>query len=202
MATANTRRNDTADPSDLYNTMTDAVVSANAAGVFEGLRSFWDPCNGLGRLSRTLESETGVKCAKTSDKFDYGIGDEIIDFIDTDDLGKLTMVPGIDFEHIVFNPPFTLTAEFLDEALKVTDKVFMFNRVSFLETDGRASKLDSREWPLKKVWLFAYRTGCTKGVKEEKQPKAVMYAWYEFDKSYTGEPMVGWIFKPEDDLGL
>lgn len=202
MATANTKRNPDADVNNLYNTLTDAVVSANAAGVFEGLKPFWDPCNGLGRLSKCLESETGVKCAKTSDKHDYGLGDETIDFIDTDDLGVDTMVPGVDFDHIVFNPPFTLTSDFLDQALTLTDKVYMFNRVSFLETEGRARKLDGRDWPLKKVWFFAYRTGCSKGVKEEAQPKAVMYAWYEFDKNYTGEPMLGWIFKPEDDLGL
>lgn len=78
----------------------------------------------------------------------------------------------------------------------------MFNRVSFLETDSRSSKLSSRKWPLKKVWFFAYRTGCSKGEEEEAQPKAVMYAWYEFDKGYYGEPMIGWLFKPEEDLGL
>lgn len=202
MASANTKRNDDADPRNLYNTLPDAVESATAAGVFKQLKTFWDPCNGLGRLSNALEAETGVKCGVRSDKYDYGRCDDIIDFLDRDDLGADLTVHGVDYEHIVFNPPFPLTAEFLDRAFELTDKVYMFNRVSFLETENRAHALDDRKWPLKKVWFFAYRTGCTKGVDEQKQTKAVMYAWYEFDKNYTGEPTVGWIFKKENDLGL
>lgn len=202
MASANTHRTDKSDPRNLYNTLPDAVESAHQAGVFDELKPFWDPCNGLGRLSDKLEEVTGVKCAHRSDKYDYDNGDELIDFLERDDLGMLTMVPEVDFEHIVFNPPFPLTSEFLDAAFELTTKVYMFNRVSFLETDSRSSKLSTGEWPLKKIWFFAYRTGCTKGEEEEAQPKAVMYAWYEFDKSYYGEPMVGWLFKPEEDLGL
>ena len=112
MASANTKRNNDADPRNLYNTLPDAVESAVKAGVFEDLKQFWDPCNGLGRLSDALEAETGVKCGVRSLLYDYDRGDDIIDFLDRDDLGADLTAHGVDYEHIVFNPPFPLTSGF------------------------------------------------------------------------------------------
>lgn len=183
MATANTRRNPSDDPLELYNTEERAVTAALKAGVFEGTCALWDPCDGLGGLSDPLMA-AGIDVFR-SDIAARGRGIVEMDFLSCPTAMGLP---------IAFNPPFKRTAEFLDHACAITDKVFMFNRTSVLETVPRAKSFTSRRWPLKYYYQFAYRVGCTKGETQEPQAKAVMYAWYVFDKSYIGEPVLRWLY--------
>lgn len=190
MATPNTRRNVDASPEDLYQTNPEAVKLAYRDGVFRGINSVYDPCDGLGNITRTLEG-LGIK-ASSSDVIDYGTGIEVFNY--------LKEVTGYSVDALVMNPPFTLTFEFLDKAVKEYSKVIMFNRVSFLETVKRAEKLDSGEWPLTDIYFHAARTGCSKGVGPAKYTNAVFYAWYifDFDKRLEQEekgmcPQTHWI---------
>lgn len=172
MATANTRRNVDANSNDLYQTNPEAVKLAYREGVFDGVNSVYDPCDGLGNITLTL-GELGIKSI-VSDLIDYGdTGIAALDYLTEETAHKV--------DALVMNPPFTLTAEFLDKAVKEYSKVIMFNRVSFLETVKRAEKLDSGEWPLTDIYFHAARTGCSKGVAPAKYTNAVFYAWYVFD---------------------
>lgn len=185
MATANTKRNKDADANDLYQTNPKAVHLAVKAGVFRGVRTAYDPCNGLGAISNVLES-IGIK-TQTSDLIDYGIGDTVTDFLGAE-IGNKNNV-----DAIVFNPPYKLTSEFIDRALEINDKVIMFNRVTFLETEKRAIKLQ-KDWGLTDIYLHASRVGCKKGLEEERYANAVFYGWYILEPSkYAGVTNAHWI---------
>jgi hypothetical protein len=187
MATANTKRASDAHPLDLYNTEAWATQLAINAGVFDQERNrlMWDPCDGLGDLSNMLVAN-GFN-VRVSDKYDHANrGITLLDFLGPHDQQADC--------YIVMNPPFKQTAEFIDRALEVADRVYMFNRTSVLETVTRAERFVSKQWPLKYFYQYAPRVGCSKGEDREPQAKAVMYAWYVFDKSYTGEPILRWLY--------
>lgn len=188
MASVNTVRKNNDAPNDLYRTEPLATEAAIVEGVFDDVSSLWDCCDGLGGISNVLEAN-GWQVFR-SDIEDYGnTGVHIADFLALDE-------PLFKADCIVMNPPFKQTSEFLDKACQLSDKVIMFNRVSFLETVKRAVKLQSGEWPLTDIYFHAYRVGCAKGLTEEKYANAVFYAWFVFDrnKRATGvTPVVHWI---------
>lgn len=189
MASVNTVRKNNDDDNDLYRTSPVATKSALLAGVFDGVESAWDCCDGIGGISNILE-ESGIKMFR-SDLIDYGMRDVVIsDFLALEK-------PLFEADCIVMNPPYKLTSEFMDKACSLSNKVIMFNRVSFLETVTRAKKMQSGEWPLTDIFFHAFRVGCAKGLTEEKYANAVFYAWYVFDKekraNTNNPPLVHWI---------
>jgi len=182
MVSINTRRNANAHIDDLYQTHPNATKLALKGGVFKGIQSVYDPCNGFGGITKQLDNN-GIKTV-CSDMIDYGIGDEIINFLDVD------VMPNVDA--IAFNPPFKLTKEFMNKATDLCGKVIMFNRVSFLETVKRAKDIQGK-WGLTDIYFHSARTGCSKGVEEE-YGNAVFYAWYVFDnKNYNGKTEAHWL---------
>lgn len=193
MVSPNTRRNLDADPNDLYETSREAVELAIKAGVFDGIKSVYDPCDGLGGITNVLEELLGIRTIR-SDKFVYEGTSErtwVVDFLLSDDIPDPYLV-----DALVMNPPYKLTYEFVDKATDVYDKVIMFNRINFLETYKRSIKMHTREWNLKTVYIHADRVGCAK--PGEKAVKAVMYAWYVFDKNNRNlNPEIKWIFRDE-----
>lgn len=183
MATANTKRTNSGDPLDLYNTERKAVEAAIVGGVFGNDSALWDPCDGLGDLSQPLIDHG----------FDVWRSD--IEPRGRDILQLDFMAANITASErpIVMNPPFKLTPEFIDKGLSVRPRLYMFNRTSVLETNKRAANFTSGRWPLKYYYQFAFRVGCSKGESREPLAKAVMYAWYVFDKEYKGEPILRWL---------
>lgn len=186
MASSNTKRKVKKEGLDLYRTSVTAMKSAINAGVFDDVSSAYDPCDGLGGISNPLE-EAGIPVHRT-DIFDHGNDklDGLVNFL------ELSKTPAPDVDVLVMNPPFNLTYEFVEKALELHDRVFMFNRVSFLETKTRSAKLSSGDWPLKHVWFYGFRVGCAEGYTDEEK-NAVFYAWYEFDKEFKGAPTMSWI---------
>lgn len=185
MATINTKRINSDDPYDFYRTQPEATMGAIRAGVFKGIETAWDPCDGIGGISLQLE-KVGISVER-SDISDYGLGGwiTVADFLELNE-------PLFDTDCIVMNPPFRKTFEFVEKALQLSDKVIMFNRVSFLESDKRGKKFKSREWPLSEVFIHSRRVGCAKGFSEE-YTNAVMYCWFVFDNNCTGDCRVHWI---------
>lgn len=189
MATANTRRNKNAVKNDLYQTSKEATILAINHGIFDGLKKVYDPCDGRGALSNVLIKHVPVVIR--SDLIDYGTGASVFDYLTSD--------VHYDVDALVMNPPYLLTTEFLDKACSEYDKVIMFNRISFLETSKRADKMLNGDWPLTEVYVHADRVGCYKE-EEGDTPKAVMYAWYVFDRkiresSYFNKPIVDWLMR-------
>ncbi len=184
MASPNTKRDVSKGGDDLYITPPVALESfyEQYRSVIDQFQVFLDPCDGLGSISDFLESK-GKKVYRY-DLIDYrGKLDKEVDFL------TLESIPE-DVECIIFNPPFKLTKEFIDKALSLHSNLLMFNRMTTIETNTRAKKLDSKEWDLKNMFQFGFRVSCPKGVLNEQgevvlEPTAnsVAYSWFEFDQN-------------------
>ena len=194
MATANTRRNKDADSSDLYTTSRDSLERFwyNAPRFLLKCKQITDNSFGLGDISKFMKEKGkivvgydlhnyGDEYAKHNDITEYG------DFLEKD----------LNFAHdtdaVVMNPPFSYTAEFIDKSLEKWDNIFMFNRLTTLESIKRSKKFKSGEWPLRRVYIFGGRVTCPKGTDYEPTANATVYAWFWLDKNYEGEPTLTWI---------
>lgn len=90
-------------------------------------------------------------------------------------------------------------AEFTLKALDLIpdgNKVFMFLKLTFLEGKKRYDELFSK-YPPKKIYVFSQRVLCAKNGDFDKTKanggSAVAYAWYVWEKGYTGDTIVKWI---------
>lgn len=86
--------------------------------------------------------------------------------------------------------------EFVDHALSIVDsghKVAMFLKIQFLE--GKAHRRLFTKWPPKAVYVSSSRLVCAKNgdFARYKNTNAVCYAWYVWEKGYTGETILRWI---------
>lgn len=195
MASPNTRRNSDADDADLYTTPIEALEKLwdNAPRILLNAKTISDPAFGLGDITRFFK-EKGKETVG-NDLFNYG--DDFSqwndttcysDFLNTDENNNV-----FEGSVIVMNPPFTLTSEFLDKSLEVCDNVLMFNRLTTLESLKRAKKFKSKEWPLRKMFVFSGRVSCPKGINYAKTANATPFCWFWLDKGYEGEPTIAWI---------
>lgn len=96
---------------------------------------------------------------------------------------------------IITNPPYKYAAEFAEHALEISQesvKVAMFLKLTFLEGGKRKQLFD--KYPPMKIYVFRNRVDCWKnGVKPDKPSKAVCYAWYVWEKGFSGKPQISWI---------
>ncbi len=197
MASANTKRKpkEEIEGNELYNTPDIALGSFydQYPEVFDCYTKYYDPCNGLGKISNFLKG-IGKGCI-TSDIVDYGCQDFVQDFL------KLDVLPeGVDC--VVMNPPFTLTEAFIDKFYELASKekryisLLMFNRMTTIESNSRSKKLKDFTWIMESMWQFGFRVSCTKGVNEEPTANSVAYSWFEFcSKVYDSETKLRWITK-------
>jgi hypothetical protein len=72
-------------------------------------------------------------------------------------------------------------------------KVAMFLKIQFLE--GKARRDLFTRWPPRTVYVSSSRLVCAKNGDFEKYAKlkAICYAWYVWEKGYTGETVLRWI---------
>ena len=96
---------------------------------------------------------------------------------------------------IVTNPPYKYAKEFVEKAINIIPnnrKVCMFLKITFLE--GKARKQFFKKYPPKVIYISSSRISCAKNGDFEKYPSsAVAYAWYIWEKGYTGDTVVKWI---------
>ncbi len=106
---------------------------------------------------------------------------------------------GIDFlntyryvNNIITNPPYRYARQFVEHALECADKkVVMLFKLVFLESSGRYEMFKSS--PLKMVYVFCKRLKIYKKGVVGKNAGLIAYAWFVWDKSYYGKPMIDWI---------
>ena len=144
----------------------------------------WEPACGMGHLSKKLEARGHF--VKSTDLIDRGYGQSGVDFF--------TCQEKFDGD-IVTNPPYGLAQEFVEHSLDLIpegNSVWMFLKLSFLEGKKRRSFFDSGV--LKTVYVCSGRIICAKGGDFSKiKSSAVAYAWFEFQKKYSGDPVIKWI---------
>ena len=150
----------------------------------------WECACGEGHISEVLKSH-GYK-VKSSDLLDRGYeGTEIIDFLEVSK-GDIWLDYSRD---IITNPPYKYAKEFVEHALDISSdgtKIAMFLKLTFLE--GQARKKMFKKSPPKRVYVFSSRVKCAKnGNFENVGSSAVCYAWFIWEKGFTGSPIIKWV---------
>ena len=97
---------------------------------------------------------------------------------------------------IITNPPYKYALEFVEQALRVVkhhNKVAMFLKLTFLE--GQKRKNFFRDNPPKTIYVSSSRLNCARNGEFEKfnRNSAVAYAWFVWEKGYSGNPVIKWI---------
>jgi len=148
--------------------------------------NIWECACGEGHLSKVFENE-GYN-VKSSDLINRGFG-EVYDFLSFDNFH---------FDgDIITNPPYKYASEFIEKSLKIIpegNKVAMFLKVQFLE--GKARKKLFEKYPIKTVYISSSRILCAKNADFDGMIKgggsAVAYAWFVWEKGYTGNTILKW----------
>ena len=146
----------------------------------------WECACGEGHLSKVLQAR-GYNVWST-DLIDRGFGQSGVDFLKSD----------IIFDgDIITNPPYKYAKEFVRKAIEsVTEghKVVMLLKLQFLEGRARRELLDT--YPPKYIYVSTNRICCCKNgdfsPEQRKNYSAQAYAWYIWEKGFTGEPVVRW----------
>lgn len=151
-------------------------------------KSALEPAAGGGHISEVLK-QNGMKVT-SRDLVNRGYYDSEsgIDFLSDKEKEN--------FDFVITNPPFSIAKQFIDKSLEVSDLVFIFAKLQFLE--GKARKKWFSSIPLKYVYVYSYRAnpwrnGESVDENGKKWSSTMAFAWYVFDKSYVGEPTLRWI---------
>lgn len=166
---------------DFYATEPKAVELLLAEETFAN--NILEPCCGKKHITNVLE-QAGYT-VKSSDLIDRGVGADIQDFF------KITEWDG----DIISNPPYKNALDFVKHSLEIVkegSKVAMFLKILFLE--GKTRKEFFLENPPKVIYVASGRLNCAKNGDFDKYTTgAVCYAWFVWEKGFTGEPVVRWI---------
>lgn len=155
--------------------------------VIEKPTEVWECACGAGHLSKRME-ELGVKVYST-DLIDHDYGTPGIDFLATD-----TLVAPV----IITNPPYKYALEFVEHSLELgAERVCMFLKLTFLEGVKRQRLF--QKYPPRIVAVFTKRIQVARNGDPEmfKKSSAACYAWFIWDKGYTGAPKITWVNKGE-----
>lgn len=144
-----------------------------------------EPACGQGHLSKRL-IEYGYQ-VYSSDLINRGYGMQY-DFFETSSWHG----------DIITNPPYKFAKEFIEKSLSIIptgNKVAMFLKLQFME--GKARKELFKCHPPKTIYVSSSRLLCAKNADFEGMiaggGSAVAYAWYVWEKGYSGKTVLEWI---------
>ena len=141
-----------------------------------------EPSCGEGHISKVL-SEHGYNVT-SSDLINRGFGN-------TQDFFDYKRFNG----DIITNPPYKMALDFVKHSLEIIsdgNKVAMFLKIQFLESKSRRIFFD--EFPPKKIYVASSRLICAmNGEFDKYKSSAACYAWFIWEKGYTGKPEIDWI---------
>lgn len=172
---------------------TDPIAIDKLLEVEKPRRFIWECACGGGHLSERL-TERGYDVFNSDIKNrGYAKQHLVLDFLKQE--GRL-----FSFEHdILTNPPYKYATEFVLKALKLLHegcKCYMFLKLTFLEGKRRYIEL-FRDTPPRSVYVFSERVLCAKNAEFDRMREgggsAVAYAWFVWQKGYTGTTEVRWI---------
>jgi hypothetical protein len=173
---------------DYYATPTETTLALPEDILYPAL----EPACGEGHISKLL---TGGDVVSTDLVF-RGYGKGGVDFLNENFYEELYFPSK--YNTVITNPPFNLFQEFVEKALKVSNKkVIMFGKLQALEGMKRATFLQTT--PLKTVYVFKRRQQLLPNGKDfkeitgRKSSNTMAFAWYVWEKGYTGKPQIEWI---------
>lgn len=155
---------------------------------FEG--KILEPSCGAGAIVKVLRDfKKSVDYCDLNNEFSLtGIFKNFKDFIN-DDFDR--------YDNIITNPPFSLAKEFILKAKEITNnKIAMLLPLNYLHGVSRYNEIyRDTKFPLKTVYVFCRYGLLEDTVREDGMYKSGMlvYAWYIWDKSYKGEPIIRWL---------
>lgn len=155
---------------------------------FEG--KILEPSCGAGAIVKVLrDHKKSVDYCDLNNDFSLtGIFKDFKDFIN-DDFDR--------YDNIITNPPFSLAKEFILKAKQIANnKIAMLLPLNYLHGVARYNEIyKDTTFPLKAVYVFCRYGLLEDTIREDGTYKAGMmvYAWYIWDKSYKGEPVIRWL---------
>lgn len=170
---------------------TDPIAIDKLLSVEKPNTNIWECACGAGHLSERLKQH-GYSVYST-DIVERGYCDKLVDFLANDS------VPPPATYDIITNPPYKYGLEFVKRALEILPlgcKCYMFLKLTFLEGEKRHRELFCKQ-PPKAIYVFSKRVLCAKNGEFERMREgggsAVAYAWFVWEKGYTGKTEVMWI---------
>ncbi len=149
--------------------------------------TIWECACGEGHLSKAL-AKAGYSVIST-DLIYRGFGyPASVDFLNDKEEGCFA-------GDIITNPPYKYALKFVEQAIHVIrphNKVAMFLKLTFLEGQKRKSFFKTN--PPKTVYVSSSRLICARNGEFEKfGTSAVAYAWFVWEKGYSGDTVIKWI---------
>lgn len=155
--------------------------------------NFLEPCVGGGHIVDVIKKYYPDECVYGVDLVDRGYPNTLVaDFLKHDFLGQK-------FDNVVTNPPFSLAQEFLEKSMEVVNdggKIAMFLKIQFLEGAKRREMF--KKYPPKYIYVFVKRqapwnNGSPVDEKGKPWSSTMCFAWFVWEKGFTGEPIVRWL---------
>lgn len=100
------------------------------------------------------------------------------------------------YDTIITNPPFSLAQEFIEKAKQISDNFLFLLPLSYLHGKKRFDKIYmDKSYPLKRIFVFTRYPLLGEKLREDGKHNTGMmvYAWYWFERGYTGEPVIEWL---------
>jgi hypothetical protein len=72
-------------------------------------------------------------------------------------------------------------------------KVAMLLKTVFLQREARFERFSDKEFPRKTLYQFSKRVTLYKDGKRMKNSGMIAYAWFIWDRNYTGKTTIDWI---------
>ena len=150
--------------------------------------TIWEPACGRGDMSQVL-IDRGYDVLST-DLIDRGYGEGEIDFLDDAQISRFGSV-----DNIITNPPFKFALDFVLQAKKISrKKICILNSTMFLDGIKRYEMWMDEDFPLKTMYQFSGRVAFRKNeIVDQSQCGLVPWAWFVFERGYTGKPTIDWI---------
>lgn len=151
--------------------------------------TIWEPACGEGHLSKIMVEKYNKSVLSTDLIYrDYGMGG--VDFLQEDVVWN---------GDIITNPPYKYAQEFIEHSFEVIkgstvhpQRIAMFLKLTFLE--GNARKKLFKKYPPKTIYVYSKRQKCAlNGDFSGTGSSAVAYAWFVWEKGFTGDPIIKWI---------
>lgn len=148
-----------------------------------GGKLIFEPCCGKGHLSSIMEiyGHTVI----STDLIDRGYGIVGVDFLHDHWTQQMP------YDAVITNPPYRFALQFVKKSLTLAPVVCMFLRLSFLESARRRKFFKLH--PPRYVCVFSERVPSSKdGIFSPTECSTVCYAWFIWEKNYTGRPEIVW----------
>lgn len=153
-----------------------------------------EPCVGNGNIIHAMEECFPSQNHYTAiDIVDRGYEETIVE-------DYLSWETDKKYDLVITNPPFSHAVEFIErgyEQLKPNGVMAMYLKIQFLE--GQKRKEFFKKYPMKYVYVFPNRMSTWMNgnshdpITGRKYVTTFCFAWFVWEKGFTGEPTIRWL---------